>query len=168
MNKVATFQKVSFDRFFEDVLSVMPYVTQEEAHEAYQQIKLPKRATQLSAGHDIYTPFDIQLGSGQDFRFPTGIRCKMNYDVVMLIAPRSSIGIKKNLMLNNTLGVIDADYYQASNEGEIWMALHNYGSKPVHIDANDRVAQAVFVPYGVADVQIVFAARTNGIGSTGE
>jgi len=167
LKNVAHFEKVSFDRFCEDWMSLSNGNTSHDAHVAYSGIALPTRATTGSAGHDICTPFEIQLGAGQNCKMPTGLRCAIDDGYVMLIVPRSSIGMKHNLIIKNTIGVIDSDYYSADNEGHIWLSFHNYGNKPVHINAFDRVAQAVFVPYGVADTEEVTAKRTSGIGSTG-
>ena len=84
----------------------------------------------------------------------------------MLIFPRSSLGIKKHMILTNTVPVIDSDYYNADNEGHIFICIKNNGSESLVLKAGDDIVQAVFLPYGVADHKRIVTKRTGGIGST--
>ena len=132
----------------------------------YDNIKIPERKTKYSAGHDISIPYEITLSSNDKMLIPTGIRCKIDENYVMLIIPRSSMGIKHGLRLSNTIAVIDADYYSAENEGHILLSIINEGNNPIKFKPGDCVCQAVFVPYGVADQEEVTTERAGGIGST--
>ena len=98
---------------------------------------------------------------------PTGIKCTINNDYVMLIFSRSSLGIKKNMHISNTVPVVDADYINADNEGHIFICIENHGTETIFLNSGDAFAQAVFVEYGIADGGIT-AERRGGIGSTGE
>ena len=93
----------------------------------------------------------------------------MQDDEVLLINIRSSVGIKKSIVLSNIQGVIDSDFYSnPTNDGEIMIALTNIGDKVQVIEPNARVAQGIFMKYLVADKdEVVNEKRTSGIGSTG-
>ena len=106
MNKVATFKKVSWKQYQSDYVNIFgegKTIDMDEVRKIYDNIKIPQRKTRFSAGHDISIPFEITISSGSKLLIPTGIRCEMNSDYVMLIFPRSSLGIKKGLRLNNRL-----------------------------------------------------------------
>ena len=94
----------------------------------------------------------------------------MQPDEVLLIYIRSSAALKKHLMLMNSVGVIDADYYgNAENEGHIYIPLYNYGKEPVRIAAGERIAQGIFTHYLTVDGDTAGsgAVRAGGFGSTG-
>lgn len=134
----------------------------------YANVVMPKRATKGSAGYDICCPFDVVLAPHTDVKIPTGIRCTgMPRSAVMTIYIRSSVGIKRNVMLKNLTPVVDSDYSDSDNEGHIWLALYNYGNDDVEFTAGERIAQAVFLPYLVCDDDEAVGARNGGIGSTG-
>lgn len=101
---------------------------------------------------------------------PTGIKAYMQPDEVLILANRSSAPLKRNLVLPNGIGVIDADYYNnSSNEGEIFVQLLNFGTKDYHIKAGERIAQAIFMPYLLADEDnSLNQTRAGGFGSTGK
>ena len=82
---------------------------------AYEDIKLPARATRGSAGYDFYAPYDFTLAPGQWTKIPTGIRIVLDDDKFLLIAPRSGLGFKYRLQLDNTVGIIDSDYCRSDN-----------------------------------------------------
>ena len=167
MNRVAQFEKVSLEQFKKDMLDTFNGVyTENEVEGIYETIKLPKRATKFSAGHDIKIPFTKSLAPNDTLKIPTGIRCKMNEDYVMLVFPRSSLGIKKGMVILNTVPVIDADYYNADNEGHIFICIKNTSDKLLVLNKNDAITQAVFVSFGVADDNKVTRERCGGIGST--
>ena len=170
MNKVATFEKVSFEQFRENFIKYTYGTTSERCmKDMYDSIKLPTRGSKGSAGHDIVTPFRISLAPQEQAMIPTGIRCKMNKEYVMFIYPRSSLGIKQGCVLSNTTPVIDSDYYNAENEGHIFISIKNSNKdEMLRIEAGDKFVQAVFVPFGVADEEEVTTERTGGIGSTGK
>ena len=172
MRKVAKFEKVSWGEFLKDYVNtfgVGKTIDMNVVRNIYDNIKIPQRKTKYSAGHDISIPFEIALSSGSKMMIPTGIRCRIDEDYVMLIAPRSSLGIKKGLRLNNTLAVIDSDYYMnPDNEGHIFISVVNGGRDVIKFKAGDNIVQAMFVPYGVADEEEILEKRVGGIGSTND
>ena len=131
---------------------------------------LPTRADGGSAGYDFYTPIDLVIEPHQAVKFETFIKAKMEKDEVLLLYVRSSIGIKKNLMLANGTGVIDSTYYNnPSNEGNIMCVLYNYGDTTQIISAKERVMQGVFVKYLTTDDDKPLSdTRLGGIGSSGK
>lgn len=164
---VAKFEKVSLEQFKKDMIDTFgDMYSEEDIKEIYNSIELPVRATKFSAGHDIKIPFKNSIPSNCTLKIPTGIRCKIDYDYVMLISPRSSLGIKKGLFILNTIPVIDADYYNAKNEGHIFICIKNNGNELLKLEQNESITQAIFVPYGVADDKDVLTEREGGIGST--
>jgi len=86
---------------------------------------------------------------------------------VLILDVRSSIGIKKGLMLANTIGIVDQDYFSnKDNDGNIGICLYNMTDKPVHIEQFERIAQGIFIPFLVSDNGNTDEERTGGIGST--
>ena len=136
----------------------------------FEKAILPTRKTAGSCGYDIHiysaTPTTIKPHESKVFN--TGIKAYMPSDEFLAIYIRSSIGIKKHLMLNNAVAAIDSDFYNnEDNEGHIIVALYNYGDEPVTLEPFERVAQGVFQKYGVVDNDAANQTRTGGIGSTG-
>lgn len=169
LRKVAQFEKVSWKQFQKDYVDTFgegKTINMNDVKDIYDNIKLPCRKTRFSAGHDISIPFNITLPSKERLMIPTGIRCKMETDYVMFIMPRSSLGIKKGLRISNTVPVIDSDYYNANNEGHIFVSVINDGREAIKFKAGDHIIQALFIPYGVADEENIIVERTGGIGST--
>lgn len=97
-----------------------------------------------------------------------GISTNWQDDEVLLIHVRSSIGVKKGLMLKNTTGVIDSSYYaNPDNHGNIGICLYNNSDAPVTIESQERIAQGVFQKYLVADEDVTLhAERAGGFGSS--
>lgn len=129
----------------------------------------PKRATSRSAGSDIYyTGIEpIVINPGEKVAIITNIKAYMQDGEVLLAFVRSSQGMFKDLILCNTVGVIDADYYNSeSNEGNIGVSLKNMGDKPVIIEKGEAVGQLVFVPFLKPDNEPIDAVRKGGYGST--
>lgn len=136
---------------------------------ANENTKLPARSTNHSAGYDFYSPVPVTIGPGNSGMIKTNVKARMEPDDVLMIFPRSSMGIKKHAMLSNTVGIIDSDYYNNSeNEGNIIIALHNYGDRILEINPGDKIAQGIFVKFGVTDDDKAKGTRTGGIGSTGK
>lgn len=130
-------------------------------------IILPKRSTTNSAGYDFYSPVDFNIAPGESIKIPTCIKAKMQNDEVLFLFIRSSIGIKKGLMLMNGTGIIDSDYYgNNDNDGNIIIALKNISSDVIYIDKGEKICQGVFLKYLVADNDNTVIERTGGIGST--
>ncbi len=111
MKRIAKFHKVSFEQFQEGWLGEFSKASVEEVREVYDSIKLPQRATKGSAGYDFYTPVNVVLNPGESVKIPTGIRVEMEEDWVLKLYPRSGLGFKFRLQLNNTVGIIDSDYF---------------------------------------------------------
>lgn len=168
MEKVAKFEKVSSEQFTKDYLNAFPELSMKNISLIYQRVKMPLRATVGSAGYDFFAPFDIELKPGETIKVPTGIRCKIKGGWVLTIYPRSGLGFKYRLQLNNTVGIIDADYYGSDNEGHIYIKLTNDSNenKTVFIKEGEGFAQGIFIPFGITEDDNVNCIRNGGFGST--
>lgn len=155
MKKIALFEKVSLSQFLKSG-------TEEE----YSNVVLPKRSTKGSAGYDFFLNSDLTIGLGQTLTVPTGIRVKIDEGWVLKIYPRSSLGFKYRLTLNNTVGIIDSDYYYAENEGHIFIKMTNCGDKEIVLEKGKAFAQGVFVEYGITYDDDCDGIRVGGFGST--
>lgn len=158
---IARFMAVSRPRFEADWAEAFPGTDTPEA------VLLPRRATAGSAGYDFYAPMDFELRPGGTLRVPTGVRARIAPGWVLMLFPRSGLGFKYRLQLNNTVGVVDSDYFNALNEGHIFIKLHNAGDKPLAVRAGEAFAQGVFLPYGLTEDDAADAPRVGGFGSTG-
>lgn len=169
MKTVAKFEKVSYEQFEKDVLDTFPGIDKTKIIEIYQAIKLPKRATIGSAGYDFYTPFAFILNPKETIKIPTGIRVKIIDGWYLGIYPRSGLGFKYRMQLNNTVGIIDSDYYNSSNEGHIFVKVTNdsLSDKIINLKFLDGFAQGIFSPFGLAEDDTVSTLRDGGFGSTG-
>lgn len=128
---------------------------------------LPKRSTKHSAGYDFFSPIDAEIMPGATLNIRTDIKVEMNEDEVLFIAPRSSYGYKYQMVLTNTLGIIDADFYNnETNEGNISIKIKNNGTEPMYLVKDEAFAQGIFVKYLTTDDDDVTEVRTGGIGST--
>ena len=164
----AKFYKVSYEQFEEGFLDYNANASKEIIHNIYTELKLPKRATKGSAGYDFYTPIDVYLKPGETLKIPTGIRCEMNERWVLMIYPRSGLGFKYRLQLNNTVGVIDSDYFYSDNEGHIFIKITNDSNegKIVDVKKGQGIAQGIFMQYGIVEDDDVSELRNGGFGST--
>ena len=170
MVRIARFEKVSVRRFVADWCATFPQQSIEQAVAAYERIRLPERATSGSAGYDFFAPVGFELGAGEGIKIPTGIRACIEDGWVLQIYPRSGLGFKYRLQLNNTVGIIDSDYYHADNEGHIFVKLTNDSNegKTLTLAAGDAFAQGVFVEYGITFDDDADGVRRGGFGSTGK
>ncbi len=137
---------------------------------AKKSITLPERKTQKSAGYDIAAAEDAVLLPGKVTLVPTGLKAYMQEDEFLGLHMRSSVSIKNALSFINSVGIIDADYYNnESNEGHIMLAIYNHSDKAFHVTKGMRLAQGIFYKYLLADDDDVAAksVRQGGIGSTG-
>lgn len=125
---------------------------------------LPERATKGSAGYDISASQSVTIQPGEIKLVPTGLAVQMEQDDVMLLMDRSSNPRKRGIVLSNSVGVIDHDYFP----NEFMGMFTNITDKPVTIEAGQRIMQAVFVKYGLTDNDKSEGQRTGGFGSTGE
>lgn len=168
MNKVAKFSKVSLDQFLKDCGKCFPTLTKEEITKIYEGIKLPKRATIGSAGYDFYSPITFTLMPNETILIPTGIRVEIVPGWFLGLFPRSGLGFKYRLQLNNTVGIIDSDYYHAENEGHIMIKLTNDSNenKTLGIIVGQGFSQGIFIPYGITEDDETNTIRVGGFGST--
>lgn len=156
---VGQFEKVSKEQYTKDT----------STPELYNDIKLPARGTQGSAGYDFHAPHDITLKPGETINIATGVRVRIDAPGWFLgILPRSGHGFKYRLQLDNTMGVIDADYYNADNEGHMFIKITNDGKqgKELHIEKGQGLAQGIFLPFGITMDDTADTKRTGGFGST--
>lgn len=166
--RIAQFHKVSFEQFKADWVGTFGPEREEEIREIYEEIRLPKRATAGSAGYDFYTPVNLVIDPGKTVKIPTGVRVEMQDNWVLKCYPRSGLGFKFRLQLNNTVGIIDSDYFYSDNEGHIFAKLTNDTNegKVVEISAGSGFMQGIFVEYGITVDDDVTAVRNGGFGST--
>ena len=167
MERISKFEKVSETRFITDWLDTFGG-EEAQAKQVYESIKLPKRATKGSAGYDFYSPLAFTLNPGETIKIPTGIRAFMREDYVLTIFPRSGLGFKFRLQLNNTVGIIDSDYYYSDNEGHIFIKLTNDSNegKVLELAAGTGFAQGIFLLFGITEDDDVTEVRNGGFGST--
>ena len=168
MLRIAKFEKVSPQRFVNDLISTFPQQTIEQAVMAYEHIQLPRRATSGSAGYDFFAPVGFELPAGGSIKIPTGVRAIMEDGWVLTLYPRSGLGFKFRFQLDNTVGVIDSDYAHSDNEGHIFMRMTNDNreGKGLRVPAGTAFAQGVFLPYGITVDDDVQTVRNGGRGST--
>ena len=165
MKKIAKFEKVSMEQYKS---SWDNEICKDDCDKVYENIKLPKRATVGSAGYDFFAPFDITLKPGETIKIPTGIRAKIDDGWVLKLYPRSGLGFKFRLQLNNTVGIIDSDYYYSDNEGHIFCKITNDSNedKTVCIKAGEGFCQGLFIEYGITYDDDATDIRNGGFGST--
>ena len=187
MQRIAKFEKVSFEQYKKDFLNTLgwdflvyigalPFCFNEpdstavdtKIREIYNKIKLPKRATTGSAGYDFFTPFKIHIEPEKSILMPTGIRVLINDGWVLQCYPRSGLGFKFRMQLDNTVGIIDSDYYHSDNEGHIMAKITNDGHewKDIDVEEGKGYMQGIFYPYGITVDDDADGVRNGGFGST--
>ncbi len=168
MKRVAQFFKVSPENFMAAMKEDFSEYTEEDIRDMYESIKLPQRATKGSAGYDFYAPFSFSLPPATTIKIPTGIRAKLDEDWVLKLYPRSGLGFKFRLQLNNTVGVIDSDYFYSDNEGHIFVKLTNDSNegKTVEVTQGTGIVQGIFLEYGITVDDDAQGIRNGGFGST--
>jgi len=167
MQRIGEFEKVSFKEFqlaWEKCFADTP----EEIETLYQKIKLPVRATTGSAGYDFFSPIAITLAPKQNILLPTGIRVKIEEGWFLAIVPKSGLGFKYRLQMDNTMGVVDSDYYYSDNEGHIFVKMTNDTNedKVLEIKEGQSVCQGIFLPFGITYGDNATNIRNGGFGST--
>lgn len=168
MHRIAKFHKVSPEQFTEGMKGVFPEYTEEAIREIYDSLTLPKRATKGSAGYDFFAPVTFVLNPGETLRVPTGIRAEMQENWVLQIYPRSGLGFKYRLQMDNTVGIIDSDYFYSDNEGHIFIKITNdtKEGKIVMVEQGTGFAQGLFTEYGITYDDQADGIRNGGLGST--
>jgi len=168
VQRIATFEKVSFTQFKlgAELCNVPLYGDKLLA--AYERISLPERATAGAAGYDFHSPFFFTLSTRETITIPTGIRVRIEPGWWLGLLPRSGHGFKYRIQLDNTMGVIDSDYYYADNEGHIMVKLSNdsMSGKHLSLSEGDSFVQGIFLPYGITTDDRAAGVRTGGFGST--
>lgn len=140
-----------------------------KANMAYPHIPtmLPMHQTYQSAGVDFHIKEEVVLPPFERTMVFTDVKCKLKPNEVLLLVPRSSIGIKKGIMLSNTTGVIDADYFgNEANDGNIGLPLFNTTALTVTLKAGERVAQGIILNF-VQGGEVCDKERVGGTGHTG-
>ena len=134
-------------------------------------INLPIRKTKYSAGYDIEAAEDTIIPSFKKGMNPTlvktGLKAYMRENEYLMLANRSSNPKKKGLILSNSVGIVDKDYYgNPDNDGHIMFAFYNIKDEDVEIKKGDCIGQAIFMPFLVVDDDNANGIRTGGFGST--
>lgn len=173
MNRISQFEKVSFEQFKNDFIAEFKDFEDKPSHtvlikQIWDKINVPNRATAGSAGYDFVSPISFELKPNETIKIPTGIRCKIDTDWVLMVYPRSGIGFKYQVGLANTTGIIDSDYYNGDNEGHIMVKLVNRGDKIFSVNEGNKIVQGLFIPYGITIDDDAKGERTGGFGSTGK
>ena len=185
MNTIAKFEKVSFEQFKKDWINTFYNINENSVgineiekriKEIYDNIKLPKRSTSCSAGYDIFAPTHFEMYHNDTLVIPTGIKCSIKEDWVLMLFPRSGQGFKYGVHLGNTVGIVDADYINADNEGHIFVKLVNdsvltendFKNAKNHfsVTTGQAFCQGIFLPYGVTVDDNADGVRVGGFGST--
>jgi dUTP pyrophosphatase len=182
MNKVGKFSKVSYEQFKKDwnkTFKGEDAYTDQETKEIYDNIQLPTRATMGSAGYDFKSPIPFALFPQTGIKIPTGIRVKIEDGWMLQCFPRSGLGFKYRLQLDNTVGIVDSDYFFSDNEGHIFLKITNDSSKfdsdgeleqtkTLEINDGEGFAQGIFTQFGITvdDENDKKEIRNGGMGST--
>lgn len=166
MKRIAKFEKVSKERFIKDYEDT--FGPSADTEKIYDEIIMPQRATKGSAGYDFHITCDAELKAGETIKIPTGIRAKMEPGWVLKIYPRSGLGFKYSLRLNNTVGIIDSDYYYSDNEGHIFIKITNESpeGKALSLKKGDAFSQGIFLEFGIVEDDFCETERNGGFGST--
>lgn len=164
MQAIAQFHKVTSAEYIKNFKDV----DEAEIKSIYDNIKLPQRATTGSVGYDFYAPFSFELYPQESVIIPTGIRCEINHGWGLFLFPRSGLGSKFRCQIDNTVGVVDSDYYKSDNEGHIFAKITNDSKdgKVLNVEQGQAFMQGVFLPVGYALEDSVTTQRNGGFGST--
>lgn len=167
MKKIAHFSFVSLTQFIKGCGKTTDF-DKKRIEECYLDLKKPKRATIGSAGYDFFLPYDIEIKPKETILIPTGIRVQIESGWVLHLYPRSSLGFCYRMQLDNTVGIIDSDYYNADNEGHIFAKITNDSNKDktILLKKGDAFMQGIFLPFGICDDDETTAIRIGGLGST--
>lgn len=165
MNK---FEKISISQFVEDMQECVSGLDNDTYESLYNDIKIPVRATSGSAGYDFFAPFSFELAPGETVKIPTGIRVLLKDDKFLAIYPRSGLGFKYRLQLDNTIGIIDSDYSHSDNEGHIFIKITNdtHNDKKIYIKRGEAFAQGIIQQYFLTEDDNANGIRNGGFGST--
>ena len=158
------FEKVSYEQYASTSSKPKDDILLDE----YVSIKLPRRATKGSGGYDFFAPWTFTLKPGETVKIPSGIRILLDEDKVLQCYPRSGLGFKYRLQLDNVVGLIDSDYSGSDNEGHIFFKMTNDSrdGKTVTVKRGEAFAQGVISQYFITEDDDVTEIRNGGFGST--
>lgn len=136
--------------------------------ENLRRYQTAKTCNRRIAGYDFYTPETFSLKSGETIKIPTGIRVEMEEGWVLKLYPRSGLGFKYRLQLDNSVGIIDSDYFYSDNEGHMFAKITNDAKqeKTLTVEKGQGFMQGIFVEYGITVDDDATAVRNGGFGST--
>ena len=156
------FDKVTYEQYAKSIGG------DADLHDEYNGIKLPQRATTGSAGYDFYSPFSFSLKPQETIKIPTGIKVILDNDKFLAIYPRSSLGFKYRLQLDNIVGIIDSDYVLSDNEGHIFIKITNdtKENKTLTVNKGEAFAQGIIQKYFTVEDDNTDGIRNGGFGST--
>jgi len=168
MKKIAQFYKVSPKAFTDAMGEEFPCYPEENVKKMYETLSLPRRATVGSAGYDFFAPFSFSLAPGKTIKIPTGIRVRIDEGWVLQLYPRSRLGFRYRLQMNNTVGIIDSDYFYSDNEGHIFVKLTNDSNegRTAEVAQGAGFVQGIFLEYGITVDDNADGIRNGGLGST--
>lgn len=141
-----------------------------DAHRQHaKDIVIPQRSTSGSAGYDFISPIEAYIVNGGSIVVWTDIKAYMQADEILKIYPRSGTALKKGIVVKNSVGIIDSDYYNnLNNDGNIGICLYNLSGFTQKIEVGERIAQGIFEKFFLVDDDYVIAGRAGGFGSTGQ
>lgn len=180
MKNVGRFYKVSLEQFLKDLKARsadrFEYKYDDlvkSAEEVLEDLAMPRRKTVGSAGYDFFSPFKFNLLPGESIIIPTGYKVQIKDEWWLAIYPKSGLSFEYRLKLDDTIPVIDGDYFNnKNNEGHILIKItnnshHSGNARIVNFDAGDAYCQAIFSEYGLTDNDDTTETREGGFGSTG-
>jgi len=138
-----------------------------KSYEYLHDVIMPLRGTKNSAGYDLFLPYDLYMPPRKDIVVWSDVKAYMLPNEVLEIYPRSSIAIKRKVRITNVVGIIDSDYYNnISNDGNIGLALYNFGDEAQEFIKGTAIAQCIFKNFLISDNCNTDIERTGGVGST--
>lgn len=174
------FEKISYEQWLKDFKSTVDSTLNEDyIRQLYDEIKLPTRGSEFSAGHDFYIPYMWRLSSNvrrninvilTGIRWNTELDTRTRINKVLLLFARSSTAKEYGFALMNKVGVVDMDYYKAANEGHIMFIVDAKSATTDYtLNKGDKIAQGVILPFLVEEgTELTGKNRTGGFGSTGK
>ena len=136
-----------------------------------ESINLPERKTKYSAGYDVEAAEDCVIPAFKLGQAPTlvktGLKAYMPEDEYLMLCNRRSNPKKKGLVMANSIGIIDSDYYEnPDNDGHFMFAFFNIKAEDIEIKKGDVIGQAIFQKYLTVDNDKAEGERVGGFGST--
>lgn len=166
--RIAQFLKVDREKFEKEYKKLNGDLTKDKILSIYEDIIVPKRATSKSAGYDFFSPFSFELYPNESIMIPTGICITIADGWFLQCCPKSGLGTKYRMQLDNTVGIIDGDYFYSDNGGHIFAKITNNSNenKVMSIKKGDGFMQGILLRYGITVDDLVTTKRNGGFGST--